>query len=203
MNILLTVPNYFPNSFGGIQTYVHCLANELLCRGHQIIVVTAMPRKNDDKPFAIKEYLYKNIKVIAFSIDPDCINARERHIGSGPLKRQLLRDIFTKYSPHLVHINDMDPTTTSLCNEMHIPHVVTAHAAFMACPSTALLKDDLVVCEKTMNPQDCIACYLRPHSWYTGGIIARMPGFLYRWYGGKLGKRRNLSYLAEDFSARG
>jgi glycosyltransferase involved in cell wall biosynthesis len=196
VNILLTVPNYFPNSFGGIQTYVHCLAKELLCRGHQIIVVTAMPRQNDDEPFEIKEYLYKNIKVIAYSIDPDCIDARELHIGSGPLKRRLLRDILTECGPDVVHSNDMDPTITSLCNEMRIPHVVTAHAVAMACPSKALLRADSVVCEKPMNPQDCTVCYLSPHPWYTGGLIAKIPGFLYQWYGGKLGKRKNLSYLA-------
>jgi len=196
VNILLTVPNYFPNSFGGIQTYVHCLAKELLRRGHRITIVTGMTRQNDDKPFAIKEYLYKNIKVIACSINPDCLDARERHIGSGPLKRQLLRDILTECRPDLVHSNDMDPTITSLCNEMRIPHVVTAHSTAMACPSTALLKADSVVCEKSMNPQDCIACYLSPHPWYTGGLIAKMPGFLYRWCGNKLGKRKNPSYLA-------
>jgi len=196
VNILFTVPNYFPNSFGGIQTYVHCLAKELSSRGYEIIVVTAMPRHNDDEPLAIKEYPYKNIKVIACSIDPDCIATRERHIRSGPLKRQLLRGILTECKPDLVHINDTDPTVTSLCDEMRIPHVVTAHAAAMACPSMTLLRADSVVCEKPMNPQDCIACYLSPHLWYTGGLIAKMPGFLYRWYGNKLGKRKNLSYLA-------
>jgi glycosyltransferase involved in cell wall biosynthesis len=174
---------------------VHCLAKELLCRGHQVIVLTAMPRQDEDEPFAIKTYLHNNIKVIAYSINTNYADATERQIGSGPLKRQVLRDILSECGPDLVHINDMDPTITSLCNEMRIPQVVTAHSAAIVCPSAALLKADSVVCEKPMNPQDCIACYLRPYPWYTGGLIAKMPGFLYRWYGGKLGKKKNLSYL--------
>jgi len=194
MNILLTVPNYFLHSFGGIQTYVHCLAKELLVRGHQIIVLTAMPRQNEDGPFTIKKYSYNNIRVIAYSINPDFIGAKERHLGSGPLKQQLLKDILTECIPDLIHINDRDSTIASLCNEMRIPHVITAHAAAMACPSAALLNANSMICEKTMNPQDCIACYLSPYPWYTGGLIARMPSLFYRWYGSKL-DRRKPSYL--------
>jgi glycosyltransferase involved in cell wall biosynthesis len=196
VDILLTVPNHFPTSFGGIQTYVHCLAKELLCRGHQIIVLTTMSQQNGDEPFEINNYLYNNIRVIACSINTNYADAKERYLGSGPLKRQLLRSVLTECKPDLIHINDRDPTITSLCNEMHIPHVITAHAPVMVCPSAALLNADSAVCQKAMNPQDCIACYLSRHPWYTGGLIAKMPGFLYRWYGRNLGKRKNLSYLA-------
>jgi glycosyltransferase involved in cell wall biosynthesis len=173
---------------------MHSLAKELLCRGHQITVATSMPRQNGDEPLAIKKSLYGKIKVIAFNINPYCVNAKERHIGSGPMRRRVLRDILTECGPDFVHINDMDPAITSLCNKMNIPNVVTARAAAMVCPSAALMRMDSTVCEKTMSPRDCISCYLSPYPWYTGGLMARMPGFLYRLYGRGLNKRKHLSY---------
>jgi glycosyltransferase involved in cell wall biosynthesis len=154
-----------------------------------------MPRQNDDGSFTIKRFLYGKIKVIAFNINPYCIDAKERHIGSGPVRQRVLRDILTECGADLIHINDMDPAITSLCNKMNIPNVVTAHASAMVCPSAALMKMDSTVCEKTMSPRDCISCYLSPYPWYTGGLIARMPGFLYRLCGRSLNKRKHLSYL--------
>ncbi len=196
MNILLTVPNYFLYSFGGIQTYVHCLAKELSYRGHQVAVLTAMPRQDGDEPFVTKKYLHNNITIIAYSINADHADVEERYCGWGPLRRQLLMSVLAECHPDLIHINERDPVITSLCNEMHIPHVVTVHAAAMVCPKADLLSAGSMVCRKTMNPQDCIACYLSRYPWYSGGFVAKIPGFLYRWYGSKLGKRKNLPYLA-------
>jgi glycosyltransferase involved in cell wall biosynthesis len=94
-------------------------------------------------------------------------------------------------------MSGMKAVLSLLCNELNIPHVITAHHAGIACPSGALMRKDDSICTVVANPDDCVPCcsYLRRPKWYTGGMIGKIPVRLYRPIGERLNSAGRLNYI--------
>jgi glycosyltransferase involved in cell wall biosynthesis len=197
MNILLSSPGFFPHSFGGGEVYVYRLAKELLRRGHGLNVVTPVSWSEGTGPHVIKEYIYEDIPVISLAVNPDSISLEEKLNGCGPEILSALREFLKRGSPDLVHINGMKSCLVPVCRAFNIPHVVTAHHAGIVCPAGGLLRPDGSVCDSQITPKNCVPCcsFHRRSKWYTGGVIGRMPSWIYRPLGRRLGKMRQLNYL--------
>ncbi len=200
MNILFTAPAFFPHSFGGGEIYVYRLAGELLKQGHKLKVLTAVKWAKDKKSnesYEIQNYEHEDIPVISFSRNPDKISYVEKIIGHGPILIEILRKIITEESPELIHINGMKPALVMLCNEMQMPHVVTAHHTGIVCPAGGLVRHDWFICEEEINAHNCIpcCCFWKQSKWYVGGLMGRIPRWIYKPLGKKLLARNKLSYI--------
>jgi glycosyltransferase involved in cell wall biosynthesis len=198
MKIILSAYGFFPNALGGGEVYVYRLAKEYLRRRHDVVVLTSTPWEKGDSSWAIDNYSYEEIPVVTYALNPEKATALEKYTGLGPLTSQALREIISKIKPDIVHINGIKPALTLLCNEMHIPHVITAHHAGIACPSGALLRRDDSICTAAANLNDCVRCcnYSRRPKWYTGGVLGRLPSSIYRPLGERLNRAKNLRYLS-------
>jgi glycosyltransferase involved in cell wall biosynthesis len=200
MKIILSAPNFFPQSFGGGEMYVYRLAKELLRRGHKLKVLTPVPWKKEkktDEPCVIQRYVYENIPVISLSMNPDKISYVEQMTGNGSVVRESLEKIITEEHPEIIHINGIKPALVSLCNGLRIPHVVTAHHAGIVCPAGGLVSNDWITCEKEIEPQQCIRCcciWKRP-KWHIGSLMGRIPRYIYGPLGKRLHARTKLSYI--------
>lgn len=197
LKILLSSSAFFPHSFGGGEVYVYRLAKELLRRGHDVNVLTRVHHRGTKGPYAIDRYNYENIPVISFALDPDGISAAEAQTEFGPLVSEALRAAMSEVRSDIVHINGMKPALISLCGEMGIPHVVTAHHAGIVCPSGGLVKSNGSICDGPMDPKYCVPCdsFSRRPRWYTGGAIGKIPSWIYRPLGERLNKLASLSYI--------
>lgn len=197
MNILVSTPNFFPHSFGGGEIYVYRLAKELLQRGHDVKVLTPVKWKDSKDPYIINKYDYENIPCVGFSLNPEAVSIAERNTGFGPLMLQILRGILSDHNPDIVHINGMKPAMVMLCNELKIPHVVTAHHAGISCPAGGLLRPDNSICDIAVNSRDCIRCcsiWKRP-KWFVGWAMGHIPSWIYRPLGKSYNNSKNLSYI--------
>ena len=200
MKILISAQAFFPYSFGGGEIYVYRLAKELLNRGHTVKVLTRVKWHKDKKsnePCVVQTYIYENIPVISLSLNPDKISYVERITGNGPILKELLGKIIAEDPHELIHINGIKPALVSLCNELRIPHVVTAHHSGIVCPAGGLVRHDWIICEEEIDPQDCIRCcciWKRP-KWYVGRAMAKIPTWVYRPLGRRFHARSNLSYF--------
>ena len=195
--ILLTAPAFFPNSFGGGEIYVYRLAKELYRRGYHISILTSFRRENGDRECDIRKYQYDGMLARTFDLNPKVISLAERHTGVGPLTLRMLGNILKECLPDLVHINGLKLASVKACRDLNIPHVVTAHHMGIACPAGGLLRSDYSICDKPANHQDCVPCctYLRSPKWYTGGLLGRIPSWMYRPIGKALNRVKNLPYL--------
>jgi glycosyltransferase involved in cell wall biosynthesis len=189
MKILLSSADFFPSNFGGGQVYVYRLAKELIRRGHDVIVLTNRRWGEGNQAYTIDRYNYENIAVICLLMNPEAITHVENYCVFGPLTLSILRGILMEYGPDIVHINGIKPTLTTLCNKLNIPHVVTVHHTGIICPAGALVKTDGSICNLSTNIKDCVPCcnFWRRPKWYTGGMLAKIPDFIY----GPIGKRLN------------
>lgn len=200
MNIILSSAGFFPNAFGGGQVYVYRLAKELLQQGHKVKVLTPVPWELHEKStelYIIKNYTYEDIPVISFMMNPDKISHLERNTGYGPLTFNILKKIISEISPELIHINGLKPALVMLCNEMQMPHVVTAHHTGITCPAGGLLRPDNSICAMSLNYRNCIQCcsvWKRPE-WLIGWAMGHIPSWVYRPLGRRFNNSDNLSYI--------
>ncbi len=197
INILVSTAEFFPHSFGGGEIYVYRLSKELLKRGYRVKVLTRHPWNDGNEHYTIKSYKYEGIPVITFGLNPEFINAVEKQTVSGRLTTEVLEKILNQFSPDIVHINGLKQGLVTLCNEMKIAHVVTAHHMGIACPSGDLLRSDYSICNKGTNYTDCVPCcsILRAPKWYTGGILGRIPPVIYRPIGKMLNNVKKLPHI--------
>jgi glycosyltransferase involved in cell wall biosynthesis len=198
MNILISAPNYFPKLYGGIQTYIYGLVDELSARGrHKITVLTSKPWADSPGEYEVEEYYYKSIPVIALAINPFGMGEKEKHTEIGPLSHRALIRVLSDCKPDIVHINHMVPALTTACAGLGIPTVVTVHNARITCPAPPSMESYADICNKAADPHHCVPCCsnLRLPKWHTGRLLGKIPPPLYRWYGTKLAGKENLSYL--------
>ena len=197
LKILISAAGFLPHSFGGGESYVYSLAKELLRRSHNVMVFTSAKWNGQKDRYKVESSKFENIPVVTYCLNPKVVSPEERHTGSGPLTIQILRNILEERLPDIVHINGIKPAFAAVCNELKIAHVVTAHHMGIACPAGGLLRSDNSICDKTANYRDCVPCcsYLKAPKWYAGGLLGRMPSWIYRPIGKALGRAKNLPYL--------
>ncbi len=197
MKILLSVASFFPRSFGGGEIYVYRLAKELQRREHSVIVLTQTTWDGGKDIYQIKENKFENIQVFTLNINPKSLSYSEISTGFGPLTNKILREILSKVSPDIVHINGLKSATVTACNDLKISHVVTAHHMGIACPAGGLLRSDYSICKIPATNRDCVSCcsYLKTPKWYTGGVLGRIPSWVYRPVGKALNRTKNLPYV--------
>ena len=197
LNIILSSPGFFPQSFGGGQVYVYRIAKELLRRGHNVRVLTSIKWDGGGNPYDISVYDYENIPIVSFSLNPYAVSLKESYVGLGSVTSQVLSRILKEQKPDLVHINGMKSALSVMCGELNIPHLITAHHMGIVCPAGGLLRPDNSICEKTINVRECVpcCCHLRVPEWYIGGLLGHIPSWIYRPVGEALNHFRNLPYL--------
>jgi len=197
MKIILSVAGFLPKTFGGGQVYVYRLAKELKRRGNRVTIVTSVPWQEFVGEYIIKNYEYEDLPVMTFSINPKAIDQGEKHTGFGALTIEILRKILHEYSPDIIHINGLKPAWTTICSEFKKPHVVTVHHAGIVCPAGTLVRKNFSICDRTVNTTDCVPCcnFWRRPKWYTGGLLSKIPSFIYRPIGKRLKSSKNLSYI--------
>jgi glycosyltransferase involved in cell wall biosynthesis len=197
VKILISAPAFFPHSFGGGEIWVYRVSKELLKRGHLVKVLTPGQWKGGKDPYFIDSYIFENIPVVSFILNPKDVSYKESQLKFGPMTSNILYNILHEHRPDIVHINGVKSGLRSLCSELNIPHLVTAHHMGIACPAGGLLRSDYSICDKPANHQDCVPCctYLRSPKWYTGGLLGQIPSWIYRPIGKALNRVKNLPYL--------
>lgn len=195
--ILISTPNFFPHSFGGGEMYVYRLAKELIRRGYTMKILTPSLWNGGNGSYQLSDYSYEDISVTSLALNSSSVNYVEANTGFGPITLDAVREVIKRLSPDFVHINGLKPVLVQLCNEMKIPHVVTAHHTGIVCPAGSLLRTDGSDCDKEISPENCVPCcnFSRRPKWYSGGLIGVIPSWIYRPLGERLSKSRHLNYF--------
>jgi len=192
MRIVLSVPAFFPHSFGGGEVYVHRLARALRESGHEAIVLTARRGEARGPEHA---YAYEGTPVRTFAASPE--SWRERYTGHGSVYTNAIRKALQELRPDVVHINGWKPACAEACRSLGVPHVTTAHHAGIACPAGTLVTPEGRVCPRPISTHACVPCASRNRRprWAAGRALGMLPRPLYRALGRRLDGVARLSFL--------
>jgi len=199
MKIVLSVTGFFPHAFGGGQVYVHHVGKELQHRGHIVTILTTAPWQGDNgnMPLSSYEYKYDGLPVIAFSQNPAFISEGCKYSEMSQILMQGVRRTLIISAPDLVHINGLKAALITICDELKIPSVVTAHHPGFVCPAGTLLTPEELLCQKVASPCICIPCCskIKVKREPLGTILGHIPSWIYRPVGRTLNHVKRLPYL--------
>jgi glycosyltransferase involved in cell wall biosynthesis len=198
MKYLLSVPLFFPYSYGGGQVYVYRLARELLRRGHDVNIISSAPWQSGNEEYAIESYEYSGVPVRTIKLNPEALSAGDIHSELSPVLMQGLKALLNQLNPDLVHINGLKAALISICNELNIPHVVTAHHPGFVCPAGDLLTPDENLCQKSATRAVCIrcCCVRKTSNDVLGWLLGHLPRGLYRLIGETFNRHKRIPYVA-------
>ena len=197
MKIVISIPYFFPLSFGGGQVYVRRLATELLQRGYEVTVLTSTFWQKHGGMYHITNYKYEGLKVTGISLNPKAMSEADKYSELSPILLEGVRNMIKKLKPDIVHINGLKPGLITVCNQLEIPSVVTAHHPGFACPVSTLLKPDESLCEARADRSVCVpcCCLWKCSRRFHGKLLELIPPQIYRAVGKKLNRYEKIPYL--------
>lgn len=164
MKICIVSNLYPPHIIGGAEITVAKLAEALSNKGHEVMVITTSPQKNEsfEELNGVKVYRINpwNLYTIYDHQDKSALNKALWHgMDIWNLNSyQKVRDILKNEIPDVVHVNNYKGFSMSIFDavkSLNIPLVFTAHDCSLICPRANLMHGNGAICE---DPQ--IICNL-------------------------------------------
>ena len=140
--ILIVASHDFFSTYGGGQVYVKNIVDEMINQRMNIVVLSFLQQENRDD---IESKDYKGITV--YSISPN------NHI--------LLKEWIASIQPDIIHAHSLKGVIATICRELQIPCVVTAHHGGIICPAGTLLNTKDEICRIPVSHDNCLPCALR------------------------------------------
>ena len=153
MRILLTAYVFLPDFSGGTETLVQSVALALKRRGHEVIVVTGQPARDDHESIGhIVEYEVDSIRVMRFMHAGAFLGAQSimRNEYDNPAFSMHFGRILDDFRPQVVHfhhVKQLSIKAIDACVQRGIPAFLTATDFWYVCPMHALLLPDGKTCE--------------------------------------------------------
>lgn len=159
-------------------------------------IVTSSPWEKGNDEYTIRDYQYDGLSVKSISLNPDIVTEADNYSELSPVLMEGLRNILNERNPDIVHINGLKAALITVCNEMNIPNVVTAHHPGYACPASTLLKPDDSLCQEAANIRICLPCCSKhKRSGIIGSLLGNIPNWIYRPTGRLLNKYKKVPYV--------
>lgn len=174
---------YYPESIGGIETYIETLAGALIEKGIEIII--AAP-STDEKEH---HYDYKGLPVYRY---PLLLKPSRHETTSGEDFKyfEYFRSWIKNEMPDVVHFHSM-PSLTGLpyiqfIKDLSIPVVFTSHLPGTTCIRGTMMQWGTIPCDGTIKPERCAACYLHGRGMprWIATCLGRLPRSLIEWFSG-------------------
>jgi glycosyltransferase involved in cell wall biosynthesis len=202
MNILLSVPSYFPHSYGGGQTYVRQVANELRSRGHKVSILSSSRWENGNGNYSIEFYEHDGIPIYSVQVNPSVQHLVDAYSQRGLYLIEAIREILRKERPEIIHINGFKPALVQICGDFEIPFVITAHHPGFVCPMGTLLTKNQTICQKPAEPRICVPCCCQQKVSIPilGTMLGYLPNWISRPIGETIGKQIDAPYLARGLA---
>lgn len=184
--ILITVHKFFPGHRAGTEVLTLKIAQDLIRRGHEVLVVTANPPDTDAryKPGEqITRYVHDGINVVCFEEPLRLKGYKFAYEYRHPYVRECFAGILDQFRPDLVHVLHAQNLSGSVIEEAKarsLPVIVSPTDFWFICPIVQLKRPDGAVCEGPgPGAKNCFTCYtpelLPPSDQFFEAIDSRLP----------------------------
>lgn len=196
MICLIASGDYFSN-YGGGQVYVRHLARGLMAHGDVCVVSIALGNVSQQAP---QQYDDNGLAVWQLHVDG--------HLADSGLPQELqqgvlepLKALLKHISPQLVHAHGWKAATATVCRQIDIPCVITAHHGGIVCPNGTLLNQHDQLCQVPVSRKACLSCALHttPGGRVWGPVVKALPQPLALAAGRLLQQVRNIPYTSPAF----
>ncbi len=184
--VLITVHKFFPEHRAGTEVLTLKIAQEVIRRGHQVLIVTANPPDTDARyreGEEIHRYNYEGVDVVSLEEPLRLKGYRFPHEYQHPGMQEQFARLIEQFSPDLVHILHAQNLSASVIEEAisrRLPVVLSPTDFWFICPIVQLKRPDGSVCEGPgPGAKNCFTCYtpklLPPEREFKEAIGKRFP----------------------------
>lgn len=167
--VLLTVHKFFPEHKAGTEVLTLKVAQELMRRSYEVLVLTASPPDTDARHAVgekSSEYVYENVQVHSIGESLRLEGYTFEHEFKHPAIGAHFAGLLDKFKPDLVHVFHAQNLSSSIIDvavERGLPVVCSTTDFWFVCPIVQLKKPDGSVCRgPSVLASNCLSCYT-PH----------------------------------------
>lgn len=195
--ICLTASGDYFSNYGGGQVYVRHLARGLMAHGDVCVVSIATGNASQQAP---QQHDDNGLAVWQLHVDGRLAD------GGQPLELQPgvlqpLKALLKQISPQLVHAHGWKAATATVCRQIDMPCVITAHYGGIVCPNGTLLNQHDQLCQVPVSRKACLSCTLHttPGGRVWGPVVKALSQPLALAAGRLLQQVRNIPYTSPAF----
>jgi len=160
MKVLFLIHQFYPNYSTGTEKFILNLAKMMQRCGHRVKVITYSFHPSwfyqyRLSGFAIKEYVYESVPVLAFRFRK---HPEDLHFALGDSEMaQVGVELLQRENPDIVHIGHSMRVAGFIksARQLNIPYVVTLTDFFLMCPKYILVRSNGSLCS---GPESGLAC---------------------------------------------
>jgi glycosyltransferase involved in cell wall biosynthesis len=167
--ILLTVHKFFPEHKAGTELLTLKVAQELMRRSYEVLVVTANPPDRDARHATgqpSNDYVYEDVPVHVLGESLRLEGYTFDHEFKHPAIARHFREVLERFAPDLLHVFHAQNLSASIIDcavEKNIPVVCSGTDFWFVCPIVQLKRPDGSVCRgPSLAASNCLTCYT-PH----------------------------------------
>lgn len=167
--VLLTVHKFFPEHKAGTEVLTLKVAQELLRRSYEVLVVTANPPDRDARHAVGEEsinYVYQDVPVHMIGESLRLKDYTFDHEFKHPAIADHFQGVLQRFKPDLVHIFHAQNLSASIIDvavKHNLPVICSATDFWFVCPIVQLKKPNGAVCRgPSLMAANCLGCYT-PH----------------------------------------
>lgn len=196
MICLIASGDYFSN-YGGGQVYVRHLARGLMAHGDVCVVSIAAGNGSQQPP---QQHDDNGLAVWQLHVDGRLADSRQPlELQPGVLRP--LKALLKQIAPQLVHAHGWKAATATVCRQIDVPCIITAHHGGIVCPNGTLLNQHDQLCQVPVSRKACLSCTLHtaPGGRVWGPLVQALPQPLALGAGRLLQQVRNIPYTSPAF----
>lgn len=167
--VLITVHKFFPEHKAGTEVLTLKVAQELIRRSYEVLIVTANPPDQDARHKTgerTHDYVYEGIPVHSIGEPLRLQDFTFAHEFQHPAIAEHFAGIIEKFQPDLLHIFHAQNLSSSIIDvaiEKNLPVICSTTDFWFVCPIVQLKKPDGSVCRgPNAGATNCLTCYT-PH----------------------------------------
>lgn len=164
--ILITVHKFFPEHKAGTEILTLKIAQELISRGHEILVFTACPPDTDARHASgpdFTQYVHDGVNVHSVGEALRLRNYTFQHEFNHPGMSEHFAQVIGDFKPdfvHVMHAQNLSGSIVSTARKLGLPVVLSPTDFWFICPIVQLKRPDNTVCEGPgPGAVNCLTCY--------------------------------------------
>ncbi len=170
-SLLQVLAGVYRSSYGGGQVYVRDLVGGLVER--QVAPVVCSLCFDEAGESRVDRQDADGITVYELRVPRRWAARSVQPVWRDARLREMCAAVVREVGPTVVHAHGWKPLAASVCHELQIPCVVTAHHGGIVCPAGALLDSRDRICELPTSLEYCPGCCLQGLP--GGRVLSRLP----------------------------
>ena len=182
----MTVHKFFPEHRAGTEVLTLKIAQDLIRRGHEVLIVTANPPDTDARfrpGEEVRRYIHDGIEVISFEEPLRLKGYKFSYEYQHPIIRERFGELIEEFQPDIVHVMHAQNLSASIVEEAksrNLPVIMSTTDFWFICPIVQLKRPNGQVCEGPgPMAKNCFTCYtpelLPPVKEFVEAIDSRFP----------------------------